>query len=192
MPFNIQFTMKYIIEHLEERLYRWCVIEYENCSKIVGAENLIITNIPKASVGRLGRFAEVHTESISSLGLRRICVLDPKAKAALSPQDRFSFLVFGGILGDAPMRGRTQRELSKPLGAETRNLGKRQMPTDNAVYVAKHIADGGHLSELRFIDRPEFRTGRGEAVTLPFRFVEVQGKPMLSGRLLRLLKGDCF
>ena len=34
----------YVIEHLEPRIYRWCVIEYKHISKIVGKENLWFTN----------------------------------------------------------------------------------------------------------------------------------------------------
>jgi len=35
----------YIIEHLEPKLFPWCMIEYKHISKTVGKSNLWFTNI---------------------------------------------------------------------------------------------------------------------------------------------------
>src|SRR3989344_3510320 len=44
--------MKYIIEHLEEKVYPWCLLEYTHISTIVGKDNLIFTNIAKKHLGK--------------------------------------------------------------------------------------------------------------------------------------------
>ena len=76
--------MKFIIEHLENEVYEWCLIEYENMSKVVGKENLIFT---KTSSSKLKKFGKVENKSVLDLNLKRACLLDPKAKKTLSPQD---------------------------------------------------------------------------------------------------------
>src|SRR3989344_4588506 len=43
----------YIIEHLEQKLWPWCVIEYKHISKIAGKNNLWFTNIKKRDIKRL-------------------------------------------------------------------------------------------------------------------------------------------
>ena len=37
--------MIYIIEHLEPKLWEWCILEYEHISQTVGKDNLWFTNI---------------------------------------------------------------------------------------------------------------------------------------------------
>ena len=50
--------MKFIIEHLEKKLFEWCLIEYEHISKIVGKNNLIITNVKKSDLSKLKSFCQ--------------------------------------------------------------------------------------------------------------------------------------
>ena len=71
----------------------------------------------------------------------KICLLDPRADQAISPQDaeQFNGFLFGGILGDDPPRDRTS-ELRK-LGFPSRHLGNIQMTTDTAVYVTSLVID---------------------------------------------------
>ena len=45
--------MKFIIEHLENEVYEWCLIEYENMSKVVGKENLIFTKTSSSKLKNL-------------------------------------------------------------------------------------------------------------------------------------------
>lgn len=76
----------------------------------------------------------------------RVCLLDPRAPAELSPADAdlFDVFLYGGILGDDPPRDRTG-ELRK-LGFQGRHLGEKQMTTDTAVGVTKMvIEDGGEF-----------------------------------------------
>jgi len=177
--------MKYIIEHMEPELYEWCIIEYKHISEIVGKDNLIITNINEKDVGKLNGLGEIKTDSVNELSLGKACILDANADKELSNED-FEYLVFGGILGDYPPKKRTSKLNLK--NAERRNLGKNQFPTDNAVYVAKQIIDGKKLGDLEFIDHIEIELNDGESVQLPFRYVVVNGKPLVSKELIEHLK----
>jgi ribosome biogenesis SPOUT family RNA methylase Rps3 len=184
--------MKYIIEHLEPKVFDWCLMEYKHISKIVGKQNLMVTNVKAKEVSKLKEFADVRTESVKDLQLKNIGILDPDAPKTLAASDKFDYLVFGGILGDYPPRMRTKIELVVP-GAERRNLGKEQFPTDNAVYVAKEIASGKKMSDLKFQDGLTIETGPNEAVDLPFRYVLVNGKPLICKELIEhLKKGEEF
>ena len=187
--------MYYILEHLEPRLYKWCLLEYEHISKIVGKEKLILTNIKTASQKKkLEKLGRVETKSVINLSFnpQKICILDPFAPKTLTSEDskKFDYFVFGGILGDYPMKARTKEELSSKLqGAETRNIGKEQMPTDNAFYVVKEIIEHGKkLEELKFKDSPELEVKEGESIIMPFRYVIVNGKILMSKKLEHFLK----
>ena len=113
--------MKYIVEHLEKNVYKWCLIEYTHISKIVGKENLIFTNVKKDKK-KLEKLGEVREKSVKELNLKNACVLDPNAEITLSSKDNsFGYLIFGGILGDYPPKKRTKSELSSKLDFEKRN-----------------------------------------------------------------------
>ena len=184
---------KFIIEHLEEEVYDWCFIEYKSMSKIVGKENLIITNLknPKDRE-KLEPFCEAKEESVLKMNLNNTCLLDMGAEKELSPDDKFEYLVFGGILGDNPPQERTVKFLAN-LKSEKRHLGKVQMSTDNAVLTAKLIAvDKKSFEKIKFIDNPEIPMEDGLELRLPYRFVEVDGKPYISAELLLHIKKSGF
>ena len=171
--------MKYIIEHLEEEVYDWCVLEYKHISQIVGKENLIFTNV-KNQRWKLEGLGEVMKESVKDIQFENSLILDPNAEIPLHPEDKeFGHLIFGGILGDYPPRKRTEKELSVHLNIEKRNLGSKQMSTDTAVYVAKKIIDGKKLEEIQFKDEIELDLGEKESVQLPFRYVIEDGEIVL-------------
>ena len=181
--------MRYVIEHLEKRLYKWCFIEYKHISKIVGKNNLIFTNIKnKNDIKKLKGYGQAHKESITQLNLKNICILDPDAKQTLNSKDNFDYLVFGGILGDYPMKLRTKELLSSKINCEKRNLGKEQMPTDNAVYAAKQIIEGKKLEDLDLKDNVSIKLNENESVDMPFRYVLVNKKPLISDELTEHLK----
>lgn len=180
--------MKYVIEQFG-KVYKWHLIEYEHISNIAGRENLIFTNV-KGKKDALSALGKARKESIARLGLPDACILDPAADKTLTPEDckRFKYLVFGGILGDNPPRQRTKELASKMPDIEARNLGKEQMPTDNAVYCAKLISEGKRFEDIEFIDNIEIEMQEGLSVQLPFRYVKVNGKPLISERLVEFLK----
>ena len=179
-------VMTFIIEHLEPKVYPWCVIEYKHISKIVGKKNLWITNV---SGKKLEKYAKVFKDSVTTMKLKKVCVLDPHADKELSPKDTFEHFVFGGILGDNPPRARTHEIIKGTLtNAERRSLGKEQMATDNAVYVVKEILKGKKLSELEFIENIEIPIKKRESVELPYKYAVVNGKPLICKELVQRLK----
>ena len=192
--------MKFVIEHLEPELYDWCLIEYEHISKIAGKDNLIFTNIKnKKETEKLKKYGRVYDKSISGLKfknykLKNICILSQYSEKTLKTSDKnkFEYLIFGGILGDNPAKKRTlelEKKLEKAgLNFETRNLGKKQMPTDTAVYVAKKILDGKELEDFKFVDELEIEINENESVNLPFRYIIDNNKLIISEKLVEHLR----
>lgn len=182
----------YIIEHLEPKLWKWCLIEYEHISKIVGKKYLWFGNIKNRKDAEcLGKYGKVITKSIKQLNLKNACVLDPEAKKTLNPKEAksFDYFIFGGILGDYPPKKRTQKELSKFLkNCEKRNIGKEQMSTDNAVFCVKKIVDGKNLRKMKFADKIEIKINAFESVVLPYRYNVVKKKPLISKKLVDYIK----
>ncbi|HLC95743.1 MAG TPA: SAM-dependent methyltransferase [Candidatus Nanoarchaeia archaeon] len=189
--------MKYLIEHLDPKLFPWSLIEYKHLSKMVGKNNLIFTNVrEKHERSKLSSFGKVYAERLSELIKtelkgKRICLMDAGAGKKLSPADTFDVLVFGGILGDNPPQNRTMKELGS-LGLQTRNLGDKQMPTDNAVLAAYRITGGTPFQKLDFVDEIEIEIDKGESIILPFRYMVEQGKICVSDDLITYIKKNGF
>jgi ribosome biogenesis SPOUT family RNA methylase Rps3 len=180
----------YIIEHLEPELFEWCLIEYEHISETVGKENLWFTNIKISDMKKLEKFGRVFSESVRDMKLENVCVLDPEANKTLSPNEGFSYYIFGGILGDHPPKKRTGPELTRFIkNAATRDIGKEQMSTDNAVFTVKQIAENSKkFSELEFKDNVSIKLGKFEFVDLPYRYNAVNGEPFMSKKIKEYLK----
>lgn len=183
----------YIIEHLEPKVWKWCLIEYKNISKLVGKNNLWFTNIkPNDKAGKeLKKYGKVIKQSVRTLSLTNACVLDPETPKTLNPKEtkKFKYYIFGGILGDYPPKKRTKVELTQFIkGAKVRNIGKEQMSTDNAVYTVKKIVNGTPLKSLKFKDDIEIEINDIESVSLPYRYNLVNGKPFMSKEILAYLK----
>lgn len=187
--------MRYLIEHLEPRLYKWSILEYEHISKIIGKQNLIFTNIKtKEQKEKLSRLGKTYNKSVCELcnkefKNKRLCLLDPAAKETLNPKDakKFDIFVFGGILGDNPPKERTKKELGLSI-SESRNLGKMQMPTDNAVYVVKKILSGTKINKINYVGGLNINIQEGESIILPFRYVIHKGHSLISKKLVDYLK----
>lgn len=180
----------YVIEHLEPQVWKWCKMEYEHISKIVGKSNLWFTNIKRPNPVLL-KCGKVYKQSVRNLDLESVCVLDPDASVTLTPKDakKFKYFVFGGILGDYPPKKRTRVELTPFLkGATVRNLGKKQMATDNAVYVTHKIANGTPLEKIPFINKATIQINDIESTILPFHYVSIDGKPLISDGVIKYLK----
>jgi ribosome biogenesis SPOUT family RNA methylase Rps3 len=183
----------FIIEHLEKEMWPWCIIEYENSAKLVKPNKLIITNVKEGKY-KFGENADIEKKSVEDMQLdwKRVCILDPKAKVELKPEDKenFDYFVFGGILGDETFNGRTGDELTKrlPAQAEIRHIGNKQFSTDNAVFVTKLIIDGKKLNEIKMQDNAEISIKEGESVILPYCYPILKGKPQISSKLISYLK----
>lgn len=176
----------YVIEHLEPELWEWSLLEYKHVSRIVGKKNLLFSNVKKGSE-KLKPYGKVTGKSVAELELDRPCLLDPRAGSVLKTSDKFETFVFGGILGDHPPRKRTGL-LARRLSFPRRNLGKKQMSTDTAVFVAKMINDGVSFRRIPFKDGVEVWLGSAESVILPYRYVLKNNKPVLTPGIKKLLK----
>jgi ribosome biogenesis SPOUT family RNA methylase Rps3 len=176
----------FILEQCETKLFPWSLIEYEHVSKIVGKHSLWFTNISKEEQEvLLEEIGIVKKESVTEMDLKKACILDPFAEKTLSPEDDFDYYVFGGILGDNPPTKKTDELITSKVKWESRNIGKGQFPTDNAFYVVKKITEGKKFSDFKFQDGLTIVIDEGEEVELPFRYVIVDGKPLISAKLLQ-------
>lgn len=126
---------------------------------------------------------------------KRVCLLDPRAKTDLVPQDslQYDYFVFGGILGDHPPRDRTKELMEQyPNLLVGKRLGDKQMTTDTAIRTTQIIIEKQtSFEDVNFIDYPEFRFNKNEATEMPFRYVlNAAGKPILPEGMLDLIKRD--
>jgi len=120
-----------------------------------------------------------------------VCLLDPKAKRELSPEDskRFTNFLFGGILGDDPPRDRTSQ--LRTFGYPSRHLGPMQMTTDTALGVTKLvIEDNIPLHKIPYKDYPAIIFNPKESVTMPFRYIADGDEPRLPPGMRELLQKD--
>lgn len=139
----------------------------------------------------MSKYGKVFSESAKDMNLENPCVLDPDSNRLLSPDNsnKFKYFIFGGILGDNPPKKRTSPELTGFIkNAETRNIGKEQFSTDNAVYVVHQICKGKKFSEIKFKDTIEIEVNKIESVILPYRYPIINKKPRISEELVKYLK----
>jgi ribosome biogenesis SPOUT family RNA methylase Rps3 len=179
----------FVIEHMEPKVWKWCILEYSHMSSVVGKENLWFTNV-KNGAEKLKKLGKVFSKSITSMKLENPVILDADANSTLKPADakKFTHIIFGGILGDYPPRGRTRDLRIKMQGVEARNMGSEQMSTDTAVLVAHTILSGLPLHKIRFTHHVDIDIRKGESVTLPYKYVLKDGKPVLAPGLVEMLR----
>ena len=91
-------------------------------------------------------------------------------------------------MGDYPPKKRTKKELTKKLNFTARNIGKKQFSTDNAVAVVKEILKGKKLKDLKFKEKIEIQLGKYDSVILPYRYLLIKNKPLISKELVEYLK----
>jgi len=189
----------------------WVELEYAHMRMLAGPDaHVQFTSLSKSSSDFLNSaFAlaskdvdlsrvSCHRDNImdlmkqSSIPLEKVCLLDPKAKTELSPEDgdgRFEWFLFGGILGDDPPRDRTS-EL-RVRGFPTRHLGPVQMTTDTALGVTKLVVhDHIPLHEIPYIDHPTITFNAKESVEMPFRYIADGTEPRLPPGMKELLHED--
>lgn len=151
--------VKYVVEHMEEGIFPWVLLEYLAVSRDVGGrENFFLTSMKQSLYDSLPQelvandeheaAATMTTNEVIAIPevaeaakLGRVCLLDPGAAEELEPADgdQFDWYVFGGILGDHPPRDRTA-ELRR-YGFTGRRLGPVQMTTDTAIRVTKMVVE---------------------------------------------------
>ena len=201
LPLVSGFAMppRYIIEQLDTEVFPWALLEFKHIVTEIDPSQVLFTNVPNsADVDKLQPLGcGICPESIQvdTAKYGRICVLDPRAPEVLMPQDADAFdcLVFGGILGNHPMDGRTERELTSHLAkAARRHLGELQMTTDTAVLVTHRILhDQVPFDGLKFVDFPDIPMGGCEVTQMPFRYLtDAKGKPRLPDGMIELWKEE--
>ncbi len=184
-----------VIEHLEEELSPWLLLEYRHASLIAGRENIVFTNVPKEYHNILSKYAvKVYEESILNLfDHNKILILDPAAAQRVNSNDidRIDYIVVGGILGDHPPRKRTYKYLSsKAPRALKRNIGEGQYSIDGAVYVITKFIDTRDLESIEYVDGltiSHVENGVVREIYLPFRYPVVNGEPLLAPGLKEYL-----
>ncbi|KAI0318209.1 DUF431-domain-containing protein [Amylostereum chailletii] len=185
-------------EETPKALPRWVELEYSHMRAFAGPDSTVeFTHLSRTSGASLASsfhgasessLAAAHCHQIGVLDLMKekgvsldaVCLLDPKAEAELAPEDgeRFSWFLFGGILGDDPPRDRTS-EL-RVLGFPTRHLGPIQMTTDTALGVTKTVVhDRVRLSDIPYVDHPTIAFNAKESVEMPFRYIVENNEPRL-------------
>jgi len=202
-------NVKIFVEHLERGVSDWLVAEYENVVKIAERYGIkaTITNVRwEDHLCRLSNLKNVVEKSVKAI-LRenlwrrpRVIILDPASREVLSPSDFSSpetWLIFGGILGDHPPRGRTRflltaklLELDRRL-VVSRNLGPFQFPIDGSVYMSVEVMRGRGVEEIPVKVGLELELERVgsyvSTVFLPYAYPIVGGKPLISEKVLDLL-----
>lgn len=187
--------LKFVIEHLEEEIGKWLYIEYKHASEIVGRENLIFTNVKRVEDRNLlSEFGEVEARSFRDVFRQdEVVILDPKAERKLVTSDFYGkkAVVIGGILGDNPPRGRTQKYLSNLCPkAVKRNLGRKQFSIDGAVYVAKMVSEGIPLEAIRVVDGLNIKVDEFVEIYLPYVYPLNDGKPVIHEELVKYLSSE--
>jgi ribosome biogenesis SPOUT family RNA methylase Rps3 len=185
------FWMKFIVEHLEEELFPWCIIEYSRAALAVGRENLLVSRL----VTRQAEFESAKESFLDlQLPMERICLLDSESQQPLMPEDiiHFDYVLVGGILGNVDEFDMDRTAILRQCGLPGRHLGHLQMTTDTAVKVA-HLILHEQISfdRLRFVDRPELTGPTGQKFISDFRYLQLpDGAPDIDPRIVAEMERD--
>ena len=175
-----------IIENCEP-ITEWVLLEYKHASKIAMG-NIIFTNINDR---RLEQFGKIYPGSFVDLVKpEETVILDPSADTPLRTEDfdKYRYFVVGGICGDYPPKGRTKELISSRLPqAERRNLGKKQLSVDGAVLMIMLVYSGEKIENIEVADSVEIKYGDGESTILPFGYIILNNKAIITPGLIELL-----
>jgi ribosome biogenesis SPOUT family RNA methylase Rps3 len=186
------FRMLFVVEHLEEELFPWCLVEYRRIQECVGFENFIVSNLSVQN----GQSFQGDPRSILEMGIPfgRICLLDSESSLELTPEDKNQFDVFllGGILGNVDEFDMDRTAILRRHGFPTRNLGHMQMTTDTAVKTSFIIlSQQKKLEEIEFIDRPDLAGPSGQQFVSDFRYLTLpDGSPDIDPLILKEMEQD--
>lgn len=179
-----------VISHHEEGVSEWLSFEYKHAAELWG--DTVFTNVrtieEKERLAILGRcFEDGFAHYLKG---KRYIVLDPLAAEPLKTEDfaDASAVVVGGILGYEKPKGRTKELItSKAEDAIVRNLGRKQLSIDTAALVGKMISLGSSLDEIEITDSVEIQIDEGESVVLPYGYVVVEEKVIITPGLVEYL-----
>ncbi len=179
------------VENLEN-YSEWLMLEYKHSALLW--ENIVFTNVKdKQMKNFLSELGDVNHESITQMNNKKLIVLDPKAEKQLSSSDfnNADGIVVGGILGYDKPKGRTKKLITDKSDKKTagiRNLGKRQMPIDIAVFVAKMIYMGEKIENVELTDQLEIKFDDEYSVVLPYAYPVVNNKVLVTPGLVEYLR----
>ena len=103
-------TRMYVVEHLDPELGSWSALEYQAIARESASAGVgfCLSSVPRelelpAELREMNSLI-IENQSVETVfkdDKERICLLDPKGKAELSPEDaeKFEVFLFGGILG---------------------------------------------------------------------------------------------
>ena len=180
-----------IIAYCEEELSEWLWLEYKHSSDIWEGD-VVFTNVSGKMKERLADIGRVDERAFSEV-FTNVIVLDPGASEALKPHDfdDSEGVVVGGILGYDVPKGRTEELVThKAPMAKVRNLGEKQLTIDQAALVAKLVSMGTQLSEIEITDSVEVARDDIESILLPYGYVIMEGKVLLTPGLRDYLLRD--
>lgn len=186
-----------VIEHCEETLSPWLLLEYRHVSLIYGKDYVWYTNIPSRYKRILSKYGTVEEKSVvdiiveGEINPEKVIILDPLAEHELTYEALASaeYVVIGGILGDYPPRGRTREYITSKVPGNVRsyNIGKGQYSIDGSAYYINYLYNHGSLDGFRYIDGVELKY-ENTLIYLPFRYPVVNGKPLFADGLEYYLK----
>lgn len=186
---------KLIIENCEDKLSEWLFLEYKHASEIWNGA--IFTNVKDENMKyRLESIGKVYSNSFYEIcGDGKVIILDPKGKKELRSEDFLDadFVVVGGILGYEKPRGRTYKYITSKAkkflkNYVVRNLGEIQLSIDTACLVAKLVSLGMELKDIEITREVEIFLNDVESVVLPYGYVVVNGKIIITPGLIDYLK----
>jgi ribosome biogenesis SPOUT family RNA methylase Rps3 len=177
-----------VIENCEPEISDWVFLEYKNASEITKGKIIYA----RTNDNKLEPFGGVDSRPFTEIvETEKTIILDPAAEKPLSAEDfeNFKYFVIGGICGDYPPKARTGPLVSCRMpAAELRHLGPKQLSTDSAVLMVKLISLGAKIEEIETTECLTIEYGEGESFVLPFGYVVLNDKIMITPGLLELLK----
>jgi ribosome biogenesis SPOUT family RNA methylase Rps3 len=179
-----------IVEHCEQTLSEWLLLEYKHTAKL-WKNNLLFTRVTDDKTKKiLEQLGSVKKEKAKDLYKGKHCiVLDPQAKKPLTPHDctLAEALIIGGLLGYEKPKGRTKTLISTASGFQTRHLGPLQLSIDGAAFVIKAISLGLPLKDIEIAKEVEIIHDSVHSTILPFGYPIVENKPVITPGLVAYL-----
>lgn len=175
--------LRLVIENLEDELSDWLFLEYSHAARIWGGA--LFTNVASSEMaGKLRNLGAVTEKPCHELlPQEKTLILDPRGEKPLTRKDllQVEAVVIGGILGEAKPKGRTFEMISSRMkGARVRNLGEVQLTIDTAALVVKLVEMGMALDEIEVTSEVEIRVSEEMSINLPYGYVLLEGKLILT------------